>query len=154
MTLSVAQRVSRQFDPRSPSSIITYTGTDPAANVEIAETVPADKFWIVQAFRVVYACDGTAATRTGHLLFDDGATVIAAMVIGTSMIATGTYTMTAAVGAPSNQNGASAQNYSITPLPDIVLPAGYRIQTLTTNRQAGDNYGAPAIMVKEYPLVG
>ena len=56
----------------------SITGTDPAAGVEISETVPTGVRWRLLSFAATFVTDGTVANRFPRLQIDDGANVILA----------------------------------------------------------------------------
>jgi hypothetical protein len=123
------------------------TGTDPAANTEISETVPTGARWRLLSMRFALVTDANAANREVAITFDNGTTVYFEAASGANQAASLTRQYTAAV---TNVRGAAATGTGILiPLPDLVLLAGHRIATVTTNRQAGDNYGAPLLLVEE-----
>jgi hypothetical protein len=131
-----------------PGMLRSITGTDPAANTEINETVPTDARWRLHAVTAVLVTDGTAATRTARLQIDDGATVVLSIQPATTQIASLTRTYTA--GA----YGVTLTTYTpeiMWPLPpDLYLFQGWRIRTATDSRQVGDNWGAPQLLVEEW----
>lgn len=123
-------------------------GTDPAANVEISETVPTGARWRVRALRFALVTDVNAANREVAITYDDGTTVYAEAAAGANQAASLTRQYT---GAITGVRGAAATGSGISiALPDLTLLAGHRIATATTNRQAGDNYGAPQLLVEEW----
>jgi len=131
-----------------PGAIRTITGTNPAANTEVLETVPTGARWRLLALTVRLVNDATVANRLPILILDDGlasmawSAVTSAMTAGAQWQATwGTYGVTI---APTSLG-------SIAALPDgLVLLAGHRIRTNTLNFQAGDEYGAPQLTVEEW----
>jgi small ligand-binding sensory domain FIST len=131
----------------APGTIRSITGTDPAAGAEVSETVPTGARWRLHALRVALTTDATVANRETSLTLDDGTTIYAQMPAGEAQTASAAFTYTWAVGlirgAP-NQGGSR-----LIPIPPLWLLAGHRIRTLTTNIQAGDNYGAPQLLVEE-----
>lgn len=131
-----------------PGVIRSILGTDPAVNTEILETVPANARWRLLAVTFSLVADVNVANREVNLTIDDGAAVVARIASGTAQTAgqTRDYTF-----ARNVQRGAPAAGQVINaPLPDAMLMGGYRIQTATTNRQVGDNYGAPQLWVEEW----
>jgi hypothetical protein len=126
-------------------------GTDPAANVEISEAVPANRLWLVRSVWAQLVTDGTAATRVVELVIDDGTQEFKRFpaVTGHAASLTRQYTW-APVGAGQAPPGATTTGMVGIFPPDLYLPAGFRIRTVTTNRQAGDNYAAPQLWVVEF----
>ena len=126
----------------------SLTGTDPAANVEISETVPTNARWRLRAFAVTFVTDANAANREVALTVDDGTTVLARVPFGFTHTASLTKLYSAFLGGFVN---AAAQDLTrLAPLPDLELQGGFRLNTVTTNRQATDNFGAPQLLVEEW----
>jgi hypothetical protein len=130
--------------------IRSITGTDPAANVEISETVPAGMRWVLLAFAATLVTDATVASRTPWLLIDDGVTELA------NFAAIG---ITAASGSSryswSNkgfQDAGMSNGRFGSSIATLILTAGFRIRTLTASFQAGDNWGAPQYLVEQFNL--
>lgn len=123
------------------------TGTDPAANTEISETVPTGARWRLLSMRVALVTDANAANREVAITFDDGTTVYFESAAAANQAASLTRQYTASI---VGQRGAASTGTGILILlPDVQLLAGHRVRTVTTNRQVGDNYGAPELFVEE-----
>lgn len=128
------------------------TGTDQAANTEVSDTVPAGKCWILLHAEVSLVTDANVANRTPIWVFTDGTAEF--MRVSTGIQQTATTTVFYALGDfGSAQAGAVGSNFIATGIPTMILPAGYKITTVTTNRQVGDNYGAPIYTVLEFDVV-
>ena len=126
----------------------SITGTNPAAGVNITETVPVGARWRLLSCRFVLVTDATVASRTVTLTIDDGVTVYFAASSTANQAAsqTGDYTASATGFA-----GGTAANFFAIPLPpNLLLLAGHRINTTTQLFQAGDNYGAPQLAFEEW----
>lgn len=126
----------------------TITGTDPAAGVEISETVPTGARWKIGSVGYALVTDATAITRFPLITIDDGATIIWQSAISTGQAAsiTGIYRF-----APGAASATIATNHFNFALPsNLILAAGYRIRTVTASLQAGDNFGAPVLHVEEF----
>lgn len=125
----------------------TFTGTNPAANTEISETVPAGEYWYVLSVTVALAQAG-AGSSFPVLTVSDGSSVFfqsygatAAQAISTTCQYTWArgLTLSAIVGATTACK-------AIAPLPfDLYLPAGCVIATATVGLSANTDYGAPII---------
>lgn len=128
--------------------IRSITGTDPAAGVEVSETVPAGVRWRLLTFRGSLVTDGTVATRDVRLTIDDGALVVAQLPADQTQAASLTVSYSALAGGPL----ATPRNTgAVIPFPvGITLAAASRIRTVTANLQAGDNWGAPQYTVEEF----
>jgi hypothetical protein len=128
--------------------IRSITGTDPAAGAEVSETVPTNARWRLIAVQVTLVTDATVANRQPAIDLDDGALSFWRSGVGANQTASLTIRNNwgdaagafGSTGAPSN---------GLLPR-DIQLVGGFRIRTSTTNLQAGDNYGAPQMLVEEW----
>lgn len=134
--------------PEGPGVLRSITGTDPAANLEISETVPTNARWRVHGIAFSLVTDANAANREVALTFDDGATVFARVPSGLNHLASLTKLYSAFYAAP--RNTLATDTTVNVPLPRLDLQGGHRINTVTTNRQATDNYGAPQLLVEEW----
>jgi len=131
-----------------PGCIRSITGTDPAAGVEVSETVPANARWRLLGVDVALVTDATVANREVVLVLDDGVLPLAEIASGTAQAASLTRRYSFAVGV---QRGAGAVSTIINaPIPDGFLMGGHRIRTQTTGIVAGDNFGAPQLWVEEW----
>jgi hypothetical protein len=132
-------------DTPGVSSIIT--GTDPAANAECLDTVPAGARWEVLSWMGVLVTDANAANRTVTLIIDDGASTLWTCDASAAQAASLTRNYNAyATGVAPDLTGSTFRLPGPFPLD---LPAGARIRTVTNNMQVGDNWGAPKILVRE-----
>jgi hypothetical protein len=133
---------------RDRGVIRSITGTNPAAGVEISETVPTNARWNLLAFHFTLVVDATVASRSTSIVFDDGAanyTRVDANVLQTAS-QTNVFTAAQSLGF-STSIGASRH----IPIPaGLHLVGGHRIRTLTGNLQAADDYGAPQYLVEEW----
>jgi hypothetical protein len=101
------------------------TGTDPAANVEISETVPTGARWKLRSFRFAFVADANVANRTIVLTIDDGATTLFETSSAVAVTAAQTPVYNAAPGLQFFTYGTLAYHL---PLPgELWLPAGARI---------------------------
>lgn len=138
--------------PSTLSAIKRFAGTDPAANAEISETVPAGKTWSLLAVSVALV-QGITQTPQPILIVDDGTNTI--LEIFGSSAAQAVSTTCRYTWAPgltlSGQVGATTDVHSNAPLPrDLVLPPGYRIRTNTLGKGANTDYGTPSLYVVEF----
>lgn len=131
-----------------PGILRAITGTDPAAGSEILEAVPANTRWRLVGLRFPLVTDATVAARRVNLYVDDGTTIALRVPCGDTQAA-----------SLNQQYNAAAWGFAPV-LADlqaqIALPAdffllqGWRIRTNTTSLQAGDNFGAPQMIVEEW----
>lgn len=131
-----------------PGLIRTIVGTNPAAGLEIAETVPANTRWRLQAFRFQLVASAAAANRRPTLIIDDGANEIWRQNSNVNQVASETSVYEAAPGASFTT--IDVRIYTL-PLPiGLMLAEGYRIRTSTAAIDAGDDYAAPIYSVEEW----
>lgn len=131
-----------------PGIIRVITGTDPAAGAEISETVPTGARWRLFSVRTTFVTDATVANRLETLTLDDGTTIFFRSGTFTNHAASLTWAITWASGVVEDGTNALANTQAIPR--EVLLSAGYRINTSTINLQAGDNWGAPILHVEEW----
>lgn len=136
---------------RDINALTIKTGTNPAANVEITETVPAGKVWEVTCISVL-CVQGITQTPQPILVIDDGTNVIYESYGSTTAQAVSTtcrYTWAPGLTI-SGLIGATTNVHTIAPLPyELTLKPGYRITTNTIGKGANTDYGAPILYVAE-----
>lgn len=135
-----------------PEALKVVTGADPAANAEIAVTVPAGKAWKLLAVSVALV-QGATQTPQPILVIDDGTTTFfEGFGSSGAQAASTTCRYTWAPDLPlSAQVGSGSGVHATAPLPSgLVLPAGARVQTSTLGKGANTDYGVPALFVVEY----
>jgi hypothetical protein len=137
-----------QSSADGPGVIRSIAGSDPAAGAEFSETVPTNARWRLLGVDVPLVTDATAANREAVLTIDDGAAVVAEIAAGTAQAASLTRRYSFARGV--QRGGPAASTIINAPIPDAMLMGGYRVRSVTTNLQAGDNYGAPQLWVEEW----
>lgn len=125
----------------------SITGTDPAANTEISETVPTGARWKLRAIGVTLVTDANAANREVSIILDDGTTTLYEAASGFSHVASTTVRYSGAIIGALTAPAQAVRRQII--LPDLWLPGGSRVRTVTTNIQVTDNYGAPQLLVEE-----
>lgn len=123
-------------------------GSDPAAGVEISETVPTGARWRLRAMRAVLTTDITIASRYPEIVVDDGTTVFfrspsSALIIADRAIGV-------SVLSNANFNYALSTDIDIQIPADLQLLAGWRVRTSTFGIVAGDNWAAPQMLVEEW----
>jgi len=131
-------------------NILSITGSDPAAGAAMTETVPAGVIWRFISMNVTLVTDGNVANRTVHFLFDDGTNIYLRVTNDQGQAENLTQIYAVANGV---HTGFISPNIQSLPSPaDLFLPAGHRIREGVDNFQAGDNWGAPQLLVEECPL--
>jgi hypothetical protein len=134
---------------RLTPTVKTVAGTNPAANVECSDTVPAGKVWKLLAYTVTLV-QGATQTPTPNLTISDGTTVVSSYPGASAAVSVSTTTQL--VWAPLQPLTAGAgATFNTAPIPGgLILPAGYKLITSTAGKGANTDYGAPAIWVVEY----
>lgn len=137
-----------EFSTSGPGVLRSITGTNPAAGAEISETVPTNARWRVLAVYADLVTGAAVANREGALVLDDGVSQIARVPSGVSH--------TASLTRGYNWHH-YAERYAVVndrvftpPIPDLLLPGGGRVRTVTTNLQAADDWTAPQLLVEEW----
>lgn len=129
--------------------VIGITGTNPAANTEISETVPANRFWKIHGILYTLVTDANAATREVLLEIGDGSSLLHSLI----PFATQTQGLTRVYSwVPAGTSLSGSHQTSIAgmlPL-DLLLPEGFTIVTNTANRQVGDDFSAPLLYVEQW----
>lgn len=142
----------------SQGRLATITGTNPAANTEVTETVPTGERWKIRAFSVVLVTDANAANRTVNLFIDNGAVTGRKRIYTDATAQTATTTRTHAWLRGNEAYDVASDSVSDTQTvlvklcldDDIILEAGDRIRTTTASIQAGDDYAAPIFEVEQW----
>lgn len=128
-------------------TLVLKTGTDPAANTEISETVPAGETWRLRAVTVSLA-QGATQTPQPSLIIDNGTTTVY-QGLGASSAQNASVTCQYTWAPGLTLTAGAANTVANAPLPDdLLLPAGWRIRTSTAGIGANSNYGAPTILVE------
>jgi hypothetical protein len=123
-------------------------GVDPAAGVEISETVPVGARWRLIAFTANLVTSAVVGNRRVALLHDDGVNVYARSFATTNIVASTNVFITWADGYP---NAANSDNQQEAPLPvQDKLSGGFRLRTSTVGLDPGDNWGQPLYLVEEW----
>jgi hypothetical protein len=123
----------------------TITGSDPAAGAEVAYTVPAAVTLKLIAVRFSLVTSATAATRTVQLIIDDGTDVLWRRISPATQTASLTRQYLFLADLTVEDSAFDANGDVKLFLPSLPIDSGWRIRTLTSNIQSGDNFGAPMI---------
>ncbi len=127
--------------------IRSITGTDPAANTEISETVPARRRWLLRGLFFTLVTDVNVADRQITITIDDGTNILFQFTLSTTQPTSTTYAYSLAHILAAETKVITKVFHSLPPLP---LQAGYRIYTYTPAKEAGDNFSAPQLLVEEW----
>jgi hypothetical protein len=131
-----------------PGVLRSITGTNPAANAEISEAVPTNARWRVHAVRFTLVTDANVANREVALTLDDGAAVFARSPSRFSQAAG--LTVAYSIFFDSALEAIATDTERTIRLPRLDLQGGHRFNTVTTNRQVGDDFSAPQYLVEEW----
>jgi hypothetical protein len=131
-----------------PGFLRTVTGSDPPAGQEFSITVPTNARWRIRHLRAVFVTSATTATRIAQLEVHVGGAARTALVPSEGQAASLTrrYNLQPVTFNPGI---ATTQIYWLGS-EDLVLPQGAVISSNTLNLQAGDNWGAPVLLVEEW----
>ena len=131
-----------------PGFLRSITGTDPAAGAEVTETVPTNARWRLVFARAILVTDATVANRRCNWLIDDGVNTFVAA--DDAYDQTASTTISHCLSAIQVRGGIGTDVNTQLPSVPLFLFQGWRVRTSTTNLQAGDNYGAPRLLVEEW----
>jgi hypothetical protein len=127
----------------------TIVGTDPGATTEFAETVPTGARWEVLTVYNGLTTSAVAGTRTPRLILDDGSVEIARIANPLTIAQSDTNLFQWQAGATPDGTSDPDIGIAVLPSPTILL-AGHRLRSSTGNMQAGDNWSAPVLTVREW----
>jgi hypothetical protein len=134
-----------EMAPRYGMDMAGYMGiigtANPGAGNEILLTVPPTRRIRIKSFVLQLITSATVANRNPLFLFDDGAgNVFAEAGVNLSQPAGQNWRYTGYTTSPVElHTNATGTEVQLT-IPDLWLPAGYRIRTQTQSLQAGDTY--------------
>jgi len=147
-TVGLTWPYGRGEDPKSGMGVFeSVTGTNPAAGAEVEEYVPSGKLWRIHAFRINFTTDATVADRAVSLAIAGiNGNIIR---IPSSVVQTASTTRIYQFGVGLlNLENATSGIITVPLFPDLFLNPADIISTITTNRQATDNFGAPEMYVE------
>lgn len=125
-------------------SVESVSGANPAAGIECSITVPTGEKWLLLGVSVANVQAG-AGSSWPTLIVDDGTNIIWAAKAGTAAQAVSTTCQYSwSPSSPLTIAGATTAVAATGPLAEgMVLPAGYRIRTVTVGIGANTDYGVP-----------
>jgi hypothetical protein len=140
--------VGTDFSPTGTGVFKTYTCANPGAGAEWTCTVPNGKVWRIHTSRVTLVTSATVATRRLNLITDNGTTTLIQVPAADTQTAslTRNYNIDHWSSTVTAINNEIFVNHVEWPL----LGPGYRFRSSTDNVQAGDDYGAPVVLVEEW----
>lgn len=118
---------------------VAVVGTDPAAGAELNKTIPDNRIIEVAAISFELTTDANAADRTVTVFIegDSGFKVIRASTVTQQANEVITYSL---IPGGTNQASVANDQTEIAIPAGIVLEADSVVRTVTTNRQAGDQF--------------
>ncbi len=131
-------------DLDGPGTMLSLTGTDPGAGVEIIETVPANTIWRLWGGYATLVTDAGAANRRVNVYIDDGTNNVFRSV--SSAVQTASNTETYNIGP----HAVVVDNHWIPTPPGMLMLAGWRLQTATALIEAGDNWSTPQLTIEAW----
>ena len=136
-------------------ALTVITGTNPAANTECSDSVPAGKAWLLRSYVVTCVQAATQTPLPSLLIKDrDGNTIHTIPGASAAQNSSVTTVYTFADDVATGGGGAATVGGGPLPAPDVLLPEGYSFATSTTGKGANTDFGAPRITVYEYSADG
>lgn len=123
-------------------------GGDPAGP-EARDAVPTGARWELLSWQAVIFTDASGISRHINLTYDDGTVVYVRVTNPASIGPSKSSTIGFAQGLPLETVILGENNMGGLPR-TLVLLAGHRISTLTSNVSLGDNYAQPQMLVREW----
>lgn len=132
--------------------LVTTLGDDPAAGSEISITVPGRAMWEVLTLRFFLATDATVVNRFVSLVIGDGNRELFHIPQAGSQSASLTSPY---IYLPNADRVDWGEGGIMMPWPPgLLFPPGWTITTRTSGLQAGDNFAAPLLYIREIPERG
>jgi hypothetical protein len=136
------------FPTEGPGRLRSIVGGTPGAGGEISESVPAFTRWSLLSFRASIATSAVVASRKTSFVIDDGVNVL--FQSDSNLVVTASNNGQATLCNTGFVNAIITNAACIAPCPLIFLNAGYRIRTLTSGIDVGDQYASPKYLVQEW----
>lgn len=128
-------------------------GANPAAGSEASITCPSSQMWRLIYMQVTLVTDATAATRQLH--FTIGGNTFGAFSMPSPVSQTASLTRNYFIAPFGYLPAAAVDNDIVVPVPpELWIWDNDSFATVTTNLQAGDNYGTPTAAVEQLWSVG
>jgi len=132
----------------------TVTGTNPAANTECDDTVPAGKCWLLRSYALT-CVQGATQTPLTTLTVENAAGSVVESYPGTSSAQNSSVTLAMRWSPNLPLTAGGANTTATAPISaDIILPEGFSLVTSTAGKGANTDHGAPSIYVYEYSVDG
>lgn len=133
-----------------PQSLMRTVTTNVGAGSDWSITVAALQTWRVRSITALFTTSAAVANRNPVLqIVDPGGTVQYTVNLSNGpLTATQTDQVSAAPGTPVAYQGVAPTFQTFVSIPDLVLPAGWTIRTVTAGIQAGDTWTGVAMAVE------
>ncbi len=146
---SIGWPSSRVLSPvEGPGFLTAVIVTNPAAGADWVQTIPANERWRPISLEAQLAVANSGAARPVEIVLDNGSAIYARMATNT----------TAPINATANVNFSNAGTPSTSIASDlyaqmpsgVILPAGHRVRSVTTNIVAGDAWSNIIFLVEKW----
>jgi hypothetical protein len=126
-----------------------FFGTVPGLGLETSEACPTGARWEMLNYRVSFSTDATVINRRSGIFLDDGAfTYFRSPQTATQA---GSQTVSQYWHQAAYFNPSILVDVPLAPLPSqLIMLAGHRIRTATSNMQPGDGYSSAVVLVREW----
>lgn len=122
---------------------------DPAANTELTFTTPTGMLTKLKSFRAVLVTDANVANRSVGLSIDIGAGQVIMIPAPAVQVASTTRTYIFSEGVAFFED--TTKGVMVIPIPaHLVALSSASYDTIVTNRQVGDNWGAAQVGIEEW----
>lgn len=128
--------------------IRSITGTAPAVGADVSETVPSSVRWRLLSFTATLTTSAVVANRFPVYVIDDGANILFRSPPVASVPASTTVSLN--LENVGSTVGASVSTQVLPYDSSILLAASFRIRTVTSLIDAGDQWTAPHYLVQEW----
>jgi hypothetical protein len=126
------------------------SGTNPAAGVEVHEAVPTGARWRLLSLFETLVTSATVANRRPVFLFGDASSFTFFNASAPVVQAASLTVFYCASPGLAFDTAPDATRVNLGIPTSMLLGAGFTIDTLTTNLQAGDDWIAPSMLVEEW----
>jgi hypothetical protein len=149
--MTLTKSILKSAGNASGGSLVTYTGSNPAANTEWSETVPTGCVWRILAIRAQLVTDANVANRRVSVTITDVASGNVVFKPVDESVQAASLTHNYNIAPQQGHAVADVEHYLPLPISDSwFVPAGFVIASSTLNLQATDNWGAPTFYVEEF----
>jgi hypothetical protein len=149
--MTLTKSILKSAGNASGGSLVTYTGSNPAAGAEWSETVPTGCVWRIMAIRAPLVTSADVANRRVCVTFEDVASGNVVFKPVDESVQAASLTHNYNIAPQQGHAVADVEHYLPLPVSGTwLVPAGFVISSATINLQAADNWGAPTFYVEEF----